>query len=177
MRNQGAMPCTAAACGSEVLVRQLLERGCHPDASGPFEYSSATAIFWATRYGHEEIVKLLLEYGADLDCGHRWEPSVLINAILHESIFKLLLEHGTKPTIGGQVDNVLDISLKTGKNTSLVRMLLDSARAEQHPLPTTLHFEAQQCNEKTHSLLSGSHPYHISMRSCHHQMSDTPAMP
>lgn len=62
--------CVAAACGAEALVQRLLEHGCHPDAtqmveSAPSEISGTTALTWATKFGHETVVRLLLENGAN----------------------------------------------------------------------------------------------------------------
>lgn len=73
-RNQGVLLRVAATRGYEALVRQLLERGCHPDAGqmvlGSFRWPSRnTELRFAVKSGHEKIVKLLLEHGANQDYG------------------------------------------------------------------------------------------------------------
>lgn len=132
---KGVLLCVAAACGVEALVQRLLEHGCHPDATqvtegAPFKRLGATtALMWATSYGHERVVRLLLEKGADPNHKKLQRDSVLSKAatlktVSCEAIFKILLDHGADPTVGGAGESVLERALGSGK-TALVRMLLD----------------------------------------------------
>ncbi|KAL2870192.1 ankyrin repeat domain-containing protein [Aspergillus lucknowensis] len=154
----GTLLCAAAACGSEALVRELLEIGCHPDAL-PADYGAPvysdlgiTALVWATRFEHEEIVRLLLKRGANpcpkafsdalgqqnipivemlLDSGA--DPNnpesgsnelPLYLAVSHEHLFRLLLEHGADPNIPVPGRLMILEALMSG-GIPQVQMLLD----------------------------------------------------
>lgn len=131
---KGVLLCVAAACGAQALVQRLLEHGCHPDATqvgegAPFERSgTTTALMWATKLGHENIVRLLLEKGANPNYKLRHESvlhkAALFDTISREAIFKLLLDYGADPTADEGTVSVLERALGSGK-TALVRMLLD----------------------------------------------------
>ena len=139
---KGVLLCVAAACGAQALVQRLLEHGCHPDATqlsegAPFKESgTSTALTWATEFGHESIVRLLLEKGANPNYELQ-DESVLhkatsLDTTSCEAIFKLLLDYGADPTAAGSV-SVLERALGSGK-TALVRMLLD----EEQKIPPSI---------------------------------------
>lgn len=52
----------AAIQGDSLLVREILQRGAHPDSKDPYE---ETALNWAAHLGHTAVVKDLLAAGAD----------------------------------------------------------------------------------------------------------------
>ena len=49
--------------GDIEAVQDLLDRGASPDARGPD--GSGPALYWAACGGHEQVVELLLIYGAN----------------------------------------------------------------------------------------------------------------
>lgn len=109
-----------AACGWELMLRQLLERGCSPDAPTPSAclFSSIIlkglspydrhrqfirnplALAFAAYNGHLGTTRLLLEYNASL-CEEKdqFTPNPLTLAIAHSHlpIVRTLLEHGANP--------------------------------------------------------------------------------
>jgi len=52
----------AAGAGDIVAVRAYLDHGMPPDVRG---YGGMTALMWSAYYGRTELVRLLLERGAD----------------------------------------------------------------------------------------------------------------
>ena len=56
-----------------------------------------TPLWCAAEKGHEAVVKLLLEKGADTECKHRYDDSTPLWCAAekgHEAVVKLLLEKG-----------------------------------------------------------------------------------
>jgi ankyrin repeat protein/beta-lactamase regulating signal transducer with metallopeptidase domain len=49
--------------GNVEMVKLLLEKGTHPDEDNPFEHRGS--VYWAVYYNRPEILKLLLDHGAD----------------------------------------------------------------------------------------------------------------
>ena len=74
----------AAWHGSIETVRWLLEWGCDVDtiSTGPYSYGK-TAIFFATTRGRNDVVQLLLEYGANVCIINNKGQSVLSLASTH----------------------------------------------------------------------------------------------
>jgi len=85
------LPLCAAACwGYLAVVQSLLRRGADPDL---IEAGGSTALWWAARNGHVEVLTVLLEAEADPNVA-----SPLVGAAQHGSVAatRLLLEHGAK---------------------------------------------------------------------------------
>ena len=60
---------------------------------------SPTALWWAAEKGHEAVVKLLLENGANVEFKDRYHdrtPLLLAAGNGHEAVMKLLLEKGAE---------------------------------------------------------------------------------
>jgi ankyrin repeat protein len=79
------------------VVRQLLAET--PGLSRTQDETGATPLHWAAWRGHEEIVALLLEAGADV--GAQWQDSHVGGTPLHaaahgnqRAIAELLIQHG-----------------------------------------------------------------------------------
>lgn len=80
----------------DVLIAFL----CH---SGKIEFETEdtdgyTPLTWAVKHGHEALIKLFLENGAQIDGKHRDGRTPLIYAVRHgkEVVVKLLLENGAQ---------------------------------------------------------------------------------
>lgn len=60
------------------------------------DFDRTTPIAWAEKYGHEEVIKLLLEKDADPESKDRGGLTPLSWAAKngHEAVVKLLLEYG-----------------------------------------------------------------------------------
>ena len=121
---QGLLLCVAAACGLEDLAKLLLRYGCDPEAvlvdNGEIGLrldhdEQMTACVWAAAFGHVDVIELLLNHDADLNCplliaiergqldavkmmvrkyGQNCPVQLLYSAVEHAAVFRLLLEHG-----------------------------------------------------------------------------------
>jgi ankyrin repeat protein len=121
----------------EIVARQITE-GIDIDAEGP---QGGTALFWAAQNNHLEIVRLLLEHGADVNeipqpnpCTGMvsMTPLMAASAHGHTDVVKLLLAHGADAS--AQVGNtalyehgVTALFLATVKGHTTVVALLTQA--------------------------------------------------
>ncbi len=93
--NDGKTPLHYAAWGSETpvdVIQILLENGADPNA----ESHGETPFHIAVAFYRMDVVKLMLDYKADVKIKYRGETSVLKIAQSHPEIMKLLLDHGAK---------------------------------------------------------------------------------
>ena len=90
----------AANAGDLMTVQSLLEKGAEVNETTD---NGRTALFhaaWSQRNsafkGHSDVVKLLLEYGADKDKADKWltTPLHIASGIGHLAAVHLLVEHG-----------------------------------------------------------------------------------
>jgi ankyrin repeat protein len=91
----------AAAIGDTDRIRQVL--GASPELAATWNADGFTALGLAAHFGNEDAVKLLLEYGADIN--QRGQDGNLDNMAIHAAIagnhahvVKLLLERGADIT-------------------------------------------------------------------------------
>lgn len=85
----------------------------------------------ASVYGHEAIVKFLIERGADVGvpCQHDWTPLHSASSHGHVEVVKLLLENGADATIIGD-DGWTPLALASNKGHTCVVQLLLAKGAE-----------------------------------------------
>jgi len=116
----------AARKGDAATVKKLLDEGV--DVNTKFRYN-ATALFYACDHGHLEVVKVLLERGADMglkDTFYGFTPLALATGPAqkkkpeHAEIAKLLIQKGAP----GKED-ALRTAVRTG-DAELAKVLLDS---------------------------------------------------
>ncbi|MDV7104871.1 ankyrin repeat domain-containing protein [Vibrio sp. TH_r3] len=91
---QGNLLQTEIALSSGVDVNSV------PFFSAIFWGDGKTALMWAANKGHIDIVKLLIEHGADVNSKNRWNGTALSQAAMngHLNIVKLLIEHDSHIT-------------------------------------------------------------------------------
>ena len=89
----------AANDGDIIRVRELLDAGINPNIT---DYDGDTPLVYASEEGYTEIVKLLLDSGADADPNlqeqGRYTP-LIVSSDNDYDIVKLLLENGADPNI------------------------------------------------------------------------------
>ncbi|KAJ5808724.1 hypothetical protein N7474_009993 [Penicillium riverlandense] len=87
--------------GSFPLVKQCLEKGAEINA---VHENGCTPLEMAVSYGYEEIVCLLINWGADMNHFSFGQPTALgrAAAIGHGRLVQLLLENGAQVNRGGQ---------------------------------------------------------------------------
>jgi len=93
---------TATLAGDAAVVEALLRSGAEPDV---FDRVRNTPLILASRDGHLDIARLLIEHGADVNGadvnwidGERATPLILAAHKNHPAVAKLLLEHGADPS-------------------------------------------------------------------------------
>jgi ankyrin repeat protein len=137
----------AARKGDAAAVRKLLDEGI--DVNTKFRYN-ATALFYACDHGHVDVVKVLLEKGADLtvkDSFYGFTPLMLAVSPAqkrrpeHTEIAKLLIAKGSPGK-----DNALSGAIEAG-DASLVKFILDSGGVPAAKLSESL--EAAKAQNKT----------------------------
>lgn len=137
----------AARKGDAAAVRKLLDEGV--DVNTRFRYN-ATALFYACDHGHVEVVKVLLDKGADLtvkDTFYGFTPLMLATGPAqkkrpeHTEIAKLLIAKGAP---GKEI--ALNSAVRSG-DASLAKVVLDSGGVAAANLSDAL--EMAQAQKKT----------------------------
>ena len=114
----------AARFGAVGGVRVLLDAGINPDAAAEGD----TALCVAGDLGHVEVVRLLVERGADVDkVGSRRLPALALAAEGgHLEVVSLLLEYGADVELGAPLYN----ACMRGVDPAVVRLLVDVGGAD-----------------------------------------------
>jgi ankyrin repeat protein len=154
-----------ALLGLTSLTERMIKAGSNIHAIGGHHKYALCAASYA---GHKEVVRLLLENGADIDCiddnTSNTENSALMLAIDqgHEEVACLFLEKGININFdspGAYGTNALEIAATRG-NESLVKLLLDHG-AEPGPQwmpPRTLRAAARSGNIGLFNMLLEKYP-------------------
>jgi len=123
----------AAAVGDWHRVQVLLDE--EPGAIDQYASDGFTPLGLAAYFGHDQVVRLLLERGAQVNLAARNAQQVtpLHSAVSgrHEAIMRLLLESGADPNIPQAGDITPLMQAAQGGHDWMVRLLLDhGARAD-----------------------------------------------
>jgi hypothetical protein len=151
----------AARKGDAAAVKRLLDEGV--DVNTKFRYD-ATALFYACDHGHLEVVKVLLDRGADMsvkDTFYGFTPLALAIGPAqkkkpeHAEIAKLLIQKGAP----GKEDALSGAS--QAGDTALVKVILDSGGLAPAVLSDALEMARAAKKTETAALLeqSGAKPY------------------
>jgi hypothetical protein len=151
----------AARKGDAAAVKKLLDEGV--DVNTKFRYN-ATALFYACDHGHLEVVKVLLDHGADMtvkDTFYGFTPLMLATGPAqkktpaHTEIAKLLIQKGS-PGKDMALGNAVD-----SDDASLAKVILDSGGLSAANLSDAL--EAAKAGQKTAMVTlleqAGAKPY------------------
>lgn len=117
----------AAGEGDIATVRSCIEEGVMIDAQpgAPDSVHGSTALYRATSGGHEDIVRFLLDHGANPNLLYQYEnPLITACAARNYSIARLLLEHGANPNVNVHPDTALAVACRNS-DYSLAKLLLD----------------------------------------------------
>lgn len=88
--------------------------------------SATPALTQAAKYGHMDIVKLLLEHDVDINISSKSTETALIHAIgnQHPGIVKLLLAHGVDANMSSQLNETILVQAVEAGNQEIVELLL-----------------------------------------------------
>ncbi|CAI7657481.1 unnamed protein product [Penicillium pancosmium] len=106
----------AAEVGRLELVELLLVENAIP--INPVKKGQQSALARAIENGHQNVSKLLLQSGADVN---RWDPLSLASEHGHEDIVRLLLKHGADIHHGSPVRSAV-----RGGHEAIVKLLLEN---------------------------------------------------
>lgn len=124
------------------IIRVTLEEGfLMVEGSG-----KGAAIHEASITGHAEVVRLLLEYGADFEMKDSRGLTALRLAVAngHEAVARLLLEKGARDT--GDMDGVTSLHTAALKgNESMVQLLLDNGAKMEATLRNEMAWTVLHC--------------------------------
>jgi Ankyrin repeats (3 copies)/Ankyrin repeats (many copies) len=112
--------------GHENILELTLQRKEDYDIN-ELDSDGRTALFWASEYGHEKVVQILLERGADINARGRGYSNALYTASEggHEKVVQMLLERGADVnTQGGEYGNALQAA-SYGGHEKVVQILLE----------------------------------------------------
>jgi ankyrin repeat protein len=114
----------AASDGNLGLIQTLLTKGVVLDAE-----HGCRALEGAAGEGHPEIVKFLLEKGADINAGNEYDRTALMSAAIRGQveIVRLLLDRGADVNAKDLRDNTALIDAAWGGNPAVLKLLLGKA--------------------------------------------------
>lgn len=122
-KTQAPPPIIAGTLAGDLeTVQSLLSSGTDPNLT----YHSNTALTYAARDGFTDIVRLLIDQGAEIDWIDSEGVTPLILAAFkgHTEITQLLLDQGADSSIKDQWNRTaLDYALRRGKGDAIVGLL------------------------------------------------------
>ena len=121
----------ASRKGDFASVKSLLEKGAALEAKTSY---GQTPLYLAAMNGHEDVVKLLLEKGANTDVRDTFYKASILGFVMqrkHYAVAKMLIAKGN-----GSVDEMLSGAAGSG-NGELVQAVLDKGRPSQASLDKT----------------------------------------
>jgi hypothetical protein len=147
----------AAYFGLTGVIMALLKNKHDPDVKDSY---GRTPLSWAAENGHEAVVRLLLDTGADLetkDKDHDRTPLLYAAAKGHEAVVKLLLEKGAELEVKDEAYNqtALLYAAEEG-HEAVVKLLLEKGaelETESYNSRTPLSYAAQEGHEAVVKLL------------------------
>jgi ankyrin repeat protein len=110
----------AAIKGDAGQVQQLLEKGVRLDAKNPIDNS--TALMMAAEKGHDEVVMLLLDNGADISMINNFGGTALLGALSngHADLAQLLIKRGADVNSKHSGTNITVLMMAAAQGSSRV---------------------------------------------------------
>ena len=110
----------AVANGDSVLVQQHLEQGVDSDELN-------TALWVESTRGHSDVVKLLLDSGAQVNLQHDGSSSLMVaSGNGHSDVVKLLLDSGAQVNSQNKYGSSSLMVASDNGHSDVVKLLLDS---------------------------------------------------
>ena len=119
----------AALCGLDAVVEFLVIKHSQDLDTRCFDHKS-TALHLASRRGHVEVIRVLLDNGADKDVRNNYNSTPLHSASIggHVAVVHLLLEHGKNATLTDDQDFEAFVLAYQGGHSKAARLFLEFGR-------------------------------------------------
>lgn len=130
----GVLLCTYAALGWKEQLEEMLSSGVDVNTG---DYDNRTALHLASGEGHVDIVKILLQRGANVNCVDRMGFSPLVDACRHQHV---LIQNMLKEAGGKMLGTDVSVAVTTEAYPDMKKPSMDtlvrcsSSQPTQHPL-------------------------------------------
>lgn len=114
----------AAFNGHEIILKMILDSDSI-DLQTEGNHRQWTALMWASSEGHDKIVRMLLERGANANARNFFGQNALESAMGHENTAKMLLEKHADMSSSNEVPNSALFAVSKGGCQNILQMLLD----------------------------------------------------
>ena len=116
------------------FARELIAAGADVNtlSFAPSDYTGCTALIWAAKNGHRDIVELLLEHDADVNLHHPKQASALISAARNGDLamVELLMSNGANANDRQRGKTVLQwLNDKQEPNLEMIQFIEESTHA------------------------------------------------
>jgi ankyrin repeat protein len=113
-----------------------------PSRNGPSEFGNLTALLMAAPFGPPELIKTLLDAGADVNARDVRGMTPLMLAIATDrqdpSVLRMLLEHGADPQVRSNLnETAIDWARRTALPSAIQQLHLQASREPARLLPAT----------------------------------------
>lgn len=139
----------AAMLGEFEQARTLLEQGADPNASLPFSWNQSeqrTALHYAAVHGHTEVIRLLLEYGAEPSPWNNYFPSTPLEAAVtggHTNTVALLLAHDARLTTWRGIQHLIT-AISQGYTEIASELLKQGVDVNSHGIGSAMRKAAEE---------------------------------
>lgn len=117
-----------ALLGHDKVLERILQTEQYYHINKP-DNNGVTALIWASQFGHEKVVQMLLDAGADVNAkGQNGTALYAASQCGHEKIVRILVDRGADVNAqGGHFGNALQAASAYG-HAKVVQMLLEYGR-------------------------------------------------
>jgi ankyrin repeat protein len=115
----------AVTKSDSLKVETFLIQGANPNFKKKAGFFELSLLIWAAQHQDVKIVKLLIEYKAEVDWRDAFKTTALMYAVHtgNKTIVNLLLGNGTDPTVKDDQGNSVLSAAKESKNDEVIKLI------------------------------------------------------